>query len=302
MPGGGPKITIDNLQRPATFSNAQAWNDDLQKMAALLPVVAVKNVLNTRRQAAALSNDAGAAPLVAAYAMEPDTANQNALIDLGPLKMNGQLEDGARYYGGGHADNALQLTGGKSRAVVPHQAAFDALSDALTVAAWVRLDELPRADTVAFVVSTRSGWQAEKPWSMRLAADGNWGFEGHDAGGWKQEWSEARLASGAWHHLAFSFQAGGDLVFYLDGKEARRVKAPGQLSKNNEPLVFGYEEGGDFSGGGRSGLKGLIDEAPFMPPPTPDQVEADMAGTLPVRAPQWPEAGCPAPVRTSAQS
>ena len=35
LPGAGPKITVRNLARPREFPNAQQWQDDVQKMAAL---------------------------------------------------------------------------------------------------------------------------------------------------------------------------------------------------------------------------------------------------------------------------
>ncbi len=280
---GEPKITVSNA--PLTFGNTKEWDEDLAAMRAVQLPQNAKDVLATRLKSVAFSGEAGAVPLAAYYPMEP-AKNPSILLDFGPSQLDGTLQDGALYDGGGKRDNALRLNGNKARAIVEKAAALTSPGGAWTFSAWVRPEGMPRPDTSAFIASTRAGWHTTKPWSLRLSPDANWGFEGHD-GGWQQQWSESRLKTGVWQHVLMSFAPGGDVVFYLDGKQVKRAKAPQKLTGNGEPLVFGYEEGGDFPGGARSGFQGLIDEAKFYAAAlTPEQVQADLNGTLPVRAPE----------------
>lgn len=279
---GEPKITVVNA--PLAFGNQKEWDEDLAAMRAVQLPQNAKDVVATRLKSVSFSGDANAVPLAAYYPMEP-AKNSSLLLDFGPSQLDGILQDGAVYDGGGKRDNALRLNGNKARAIVEKAAALTSPGGAWTFSAWVRPEAMPRPDTSAFIVSTRAGWSATKPWSLRVSPDANWGFEGHD-GAWQQQWSEARLKTGVWQHVAMTFAPGSDMVFYLDGKPVKRAKASQKLTGNAEPLVFGYEQGGDFPGGGRSGFQGLIDEAKFYAAAlTPDQVQADLTNTLPVRAP-----------------
>ena len=279
---GAPPITVKNA--PPAFANQKAWDEDLAAMRAVMLPKAPQDVLAARLKNIAF-NDNGV-PLLAYFPMEPNLKNPAQFLDFGPSQFDGALQDGATYDGNGKRDNALRFNGAASRAMVEKAPPLTSPDGAFTFSIWLRPEELPRPDTVAYIVSTRRSWHATKPWSLRLAPDGNWGFEGHD-GEWKQHWADAKLQTGKWQHLAFSFAPGGDMVFYLDGKEVKRAKASKQLTPGTQPLVFGYEEGGDFPGGGRSGFKGLLDEAKFYGAALDaTQIAADMNNTLPLRLPE----------------
>ncbi len=279
---GTPKISVKNA--PPAFANPKEWEEDLAAMRAVLLPKAAQDVLEARLKTVSFAENG--VPLLASFSMEPNLKNPMQFLDFGPLQFDGELQDGATYDGNGKRDNALRLNGAKSRAVITQAPSLTAPQGPFTFTIWVRPEAMPQNDSVAYIVSTRSSWHVSKPWSLRLAPDGNWGFEGHD-GEWKQQWADARLQAGKWQHLALSFAPGGDMVFYLDGKEVKRAKAPTKLTPGTQPLVFGYEEGGDFPGGARSGFKGLLDEAKFYGAAlSKEQIQSDLQGTLAVRLPE----------------
>ncbi|MHB0999200.1 MAG: LamG domain-containing protein [Armatimonadota bacterium] len=286
--GTGAKITVTNAEYLQTFPNQEEWNDDQKRLASLLPSLPIKNVLAARRNSVNMQLKTAkptAASLLAYYPMEPNMAAMDTLPDLGPLALDGKLADGAVYDGNGHKDNALKLDGKKACAVIAGTGTITHQTKSLTVTAWVRPDEMPRKDTMGYLITTRSAWWAVKPWSLCLNSDGNWGFEGHD-GDRKQIWSDVRLKVGTWQHVAFTYQQGGELVCYLNGQAVKRAPVPNALTANDDQLVIGYEEGGNFQGGGRSGFKGMIDEVRiYADALSSEQVTSDMNGTLPVRVP-----------------
>ena len=270
----GAKITIATVDSPETFPNPNEWNEDEAAIAQGMAYVAAQKNANKE-----------GVPLVADYKMEPDAATGGTLVDAGALGFNGKLRDGAEFVDGGHHGKALKLAGGKARAEVSNPA-LDSLTRNVSFTAWIKADALPNADS-AQIVTKRPGWWTGKPFSLDVNRDGTIGFSGND-GTWEPNMrgaDSAKIKVGEWAHVAFSYQAGGEEVLYLNGKAVASRRANRPLSGNKEALIFGFEQGGDFNGGRTVGFQGLIDDAHLYDAAlTAEQIQADMAGTLKTRA------------------
>ena len=274
VPGDGPKITVAALSHPDVFPYQKEWQDDTIAVAQAQAFAQAAQNVDTSR-----------VPLAADYAMEADAKDPAKFTDSGPLGLHGRLADGASLIDGGHHGKALKLTGGKSRAIVESAGLIHLLTNALSFTAWIKPDELPSGDA-AQIVTKRPGWWAGKPFSLDLNHDGSLNFSGND-GTWEPNMrgGEPHLKPGEWAHVAFTYQAGGDEVLYVNGVSVATRKATRPLSANSDPLVFGFEQGGDFNGGRNVGYKGLIDDARIYGAAlTAAQIKADMNGALKTRA------------------
>ncbi len=217
-------------------------------------------------------------PLIADYPMEPDAAHPDRLTDAGPLALNGRLEPGATFVPGGHRGQALRLDGEKGRAVVESVGLMNRAGDAFTFSAWIRPDAAPPQGRNAWVMTKRPVNWMGKPFSLGVGDNRRLLFEGVDSRGWGPNLgSEPVVEIGRWSHVAITYKAGGEEALYLDGKEVARKPAGYALAPNDQALYFGFEDGSAH-------YAGLIDDARFYAAAlTPNQLQADMAGTLATR-------------------
>ena len=283
---GAPQITVKNAK--PTFSALPEWQADLKRVALARAAGQTTDVLAARRVQAAKMTEGGAdAPeLLAFYAMEPDVGDAAKLTDLGPLRFDGQLQGDAQFAAGGKRDNTLQLGGGKARASAQIKP-LDQPIEKLSVSLWVRLDELPAGGRPAILVTKRPAPWATAPFSLEVNDRGVLNLNLYN-GQWTNVSANKTLEVGKWHQVAFTFAANDAVALYLDGQQIARKPMPAApLEGNAQPVVWGYEEGADFQGGGRSGLVGALDEAKiYRAQLSPAQVQNDFAGTLAARAPQ----------------
>ena len=221
-------------------------------------------------------------PLIARYAMEPDAANPKNLKDGGPLGINGRVNDGVRFVPNGHKGHALQFTGEQDgTARVDDPKLLNRVGAPLSVCLWIKPEAWARNQGYAALLTKTSQSWIGKPFAFAIGDNANIGFVGENAGGW----SEPVLKKGDWQHVAFTYAPNGDRILYINGQEANRAKAGSDLPNNDEPLIFGNENGYDYPGGYRSKYKGLMDEVNiYAAALTPEQIKADREGTLATRA------------------
>ena len=136
--------------------------------------------------------------------------------------------------------NAAQFDGVDDYGQVPDDAALDGMA-ALTVSAWVRLDDLP-AQAYVPVGKDASGAQASYrftvnssglvAFAVKTAANG-WYTTGTTAGG-------GTIGAGAWHHLVGTYD-GSRVRLYLDGalSATGTVAISGMIATGTSPLRFG---------------------------------------------------------------
>ena len=254
-------------------------------MLRLLPLLAVALTL-----AAPLHAAPDPAPLAARYAMEPDPADANKLVDSGPLGINGHLNGGASYVAGGHdgTGHALQFTGAggddanQGTARVDDPKLLNELDGPLTISLWLKPDAGGGDTPGTILTKTSQGWIGH-PFALRIGKDGRFLFDPSDVAGYGG--ADQTLKPGEWTYVAVTYQPGGKRVFYVNGRPSGQGDAGTTLPTNGEPLVFGYEPGYNGPGGNRAKYKGLLDEVHFYAAVlTPEQIQADMGGTLPTRA------------------
>lgn len=131
---------------------------------------------------------------------------------------NGTLVNGGSAWTTGHFGNALSFPGttgaGSTRVEIPNAASLQ-LTSAITVAAWVRVDNI---SSDAPIIAKEGGggllsyWFGTFPtghFGMLLDQDGNQGWEADHRG-------EGSLTQGAWVHLAATWD-GTTMINYVNG-------------------------------------------------------------------------------------
>ena len=229
-------------------------------------------------------------PLAARYAMAPDTTDALKLTDSGPLGIHGQLNGGVAFVtdgprGTGHA---LSFTGsgggdaGQGTAQVDDPKLLNEFGGPLTISLWIKPSPGGGDVPETLLTKTSAGWIGH-PFALRLSRDGHINFDPSDspAGGW----SSLAVKTGEWAYVAITYQPSGKRILYIDGKNAGEGEAGNDLPSNTEKLMFGYEPGYNGPGGNRAKYQGLMAEVHFYAAAlTPEQIQADQAGTLPTRA------------------
>ncbi len=233
-------------------------------------------------------------PVVGVWNM--DAAEDKGFVkDAGAFNVNGKLVAGATLVAGRHG-NAVELDGKQARVVFAGSSAIDRLTRAISFTAWIKPAGLPDGDT-CFIVTKRPGWWAGKPYSFEINRNGHLGVSYND-GKWRRLWKRGKLIKpGDWQHVAFTFKARDELVIYHDGKAVARQKTGKALFPGGDPLVLGWEKGGNFAGGNYKGFHGLIDSVRVYPVAlSAAQVKQDMHGTLktrPAKHEDLPKRGMP---------
>ena len=229
------------------------------------------------------------APLVARWAMQPDPADKTRLADSGPLHIDGRLNGDTAWVPGGHTGQGSALsfsgTGPERPASINDPKFLNQMGGPLTVSLWLKPAAFGSPGSPAILLTkTGQGWIGH-PFSLRLGDDGAVGFDTSDVAG--SGWSNVHLKLGAWAYVAVTVVPSGGRVLYVNGQDAGSGAAGSDLYSNDEPLVFGNENGWNGPGGARTKYKGLMDEVHvYAAALTPAQIQQDMAGTLPTRAAQ----------------
>lgn len=125
------------------------------------------------------------------------------------------------------------------------------IQDALTLAAWVRLGDRQHKGAVGIVERPQYYRlmvdQTEPPYSVSLSVQ--------TPSGWLQVRSPRTIQPGEWTHVAGTFDSEmGEVVFYLNGKEAARSSGhPDRIPAVSGTIAVGVRDGGAY-------LTGALDD------------------------------------------
>ena len=144
-------------------------------------------------------------------------------------------------------DFFLAFDGVDDRVLIPWDESFP--TEVLTAAAWIRLPDLP-AGRSAIIARGEDDDSYNLSWQLFAANDGNLQvmLEASNENNYcypnnncvpQGECSsdDMFVADGEWHHVAVTRDAGGTLVFYLDGDERARCEETGVPSSDNQQFL-----------------------------------------------------------------
>ena len=185
-----------------------------------------------------------AAHLVAHWSFDGLDDGAPVAADRSGRGMDARLEN-ARFTARG---NALALLCGGDKTKTAGRATLDPdglVRDAVTLAAWVKLDESqPYARGNSGIVECPQSYRLmvrenEPPYSISFdtqTEDGSWRSAGSPRG---------RIQPGRWVHLAGTYDGEiGETAFYLDGEQvARNSQRPGRIRSGGRSIVIGLRDG-----------------------------------------------------------
>jgi len=148
---------------------------------------------------------------------------------------------GAPAWGPGRIDGALSFDGLDDSVRVPESPSL-ALTSAMTVAAWAKLEDVPNVDQRILVKVDSWEWKLNARLPQLASPVGYATFAGP-------------LELGRWHHLAFTFDAGA-IKGFLDGKVVSLQANTFRLGTALENVASGLFVGSD----GSSFCKGALDD------------------------------------------
>jgi len=153
---------------------------------------------------------------------------------------------------GGKVGGALELDGADDYVEIKNEPAFD-ISDAITVAAWIKVNQFDRR-WQTIVSKGDSAWRLQRTAEEDTLAFHCTGIE-TVGGPWPMgTQGNNRVHDGQWHHVVGVFD-GSTVSLYLDGALGGSSKASGTIQANNFPVVIG-----DNAEVGNRNWNGLIDE------------------------------------------
>ena len=152
------------------------------------------------------------------------------------------------------ADSHLSFDGVDDRVLVPWDESFP--TEVFTAGAWIRLPA-PPGQRAAIIARGEDDNSFNLSWQLYVGPEGdleamleasnedNYCYPDNDCvPSGTCESGDLFLADGAWHHVAFTRDEGGTLVFYIDGQERARCEGTGTPSSNNQQfLSFGATHG-----------------------------------------------------------
>jgi hypothetical protein len=220
--------------------------------------------------------DESDALLVARYDMNPASNDPHKLTDSGPFHYNGVLNGDVTFVPG-HQGQALHFSGdGSSFVRIANAPEINRLINLhFTVTAWVEPDSAPPAgsnpNSYAGLISTHQKYSDSI--ALGINAQSQLVFHGDDGRGLSPSARVGQLKPGEWRHVAVTYDAGGDRVIYLDGVAVDTRHVPLPINASTDGLWFGQEA--------KIGFHGALGQVSFYADAlTPDQVKADMDGTL----------------------
>ncbi len=228
-------IVVKAIAESPSITYMKAWQEDL---------AAVERVAAMSGANATASASAEALPLAARWTMAP-RLDSELVEDTGPMRAHGELRDGAVFVEG-RKGKAVKLNGKGATVRVAHGPALNPISENFTLAGWVRLDQMPVGGP-ATLVSKRAGWWQGTPFGLYISPGGHVGFDGFNGSNWFNTWSggQAKIKAGQWHHVALTYAGGPGVEVFVDGHSVARSAHGKALANNDQPLVFGHEQGSD---------------------------------------------------------
>lgn len=155
----------------------------------------------------------------------------------------------------GTVDGAAQFDGRDDYVLIPDTPALD-LTEAVTLAAWVMA--APDQDDYARIISRERSGVGNRQYNLgidRAGADPRTIVDTVSNDGVAVA-GTAPVADGTWHHLAMTFDAGGDVRLYVDGTRQDLTAVDAPLVSRSSPVAIGapaHRPGKDY-------FRGLADD------------------------------------------
>ncbi len=144
--------------------------------------------------------------------------------------------------------------------VIPMSPSIEATSDALTVEAWVRFDDVKGGFGFASLNNTNAslggsnfmdGWYLELYYQSGGATPGGFAFNGSihpdksNGGGLFTPWDYLIREMGQWHHVAMTYDSNvseNNVHFYIDGLPYNTRTEHGKILMGNNPILIGRSQ------------------------------------------------------------
>ena len=208
-------------------------------------------------------------PLLAHWTMEPANGQ---IADAGPLHLNADAQNVAAIPG--MVGQATQFAE-NSHVRVAKTGLIDRAGAAVSATLWIKFDAYGNG---AGLLAKREQ-NVAAPFDFTLGRNGELGFEGNTGAGWDNVFSGPNAVPvGRWTQVGFSYQAGGELLLFVDGKIVARKKVARALASNDQGLFIGRSPV-------RGAFVGAIDEVKLYAAALSQvQIEAGKTDALPTRA------------------
>ena len=134
----------------------------------------------------------------------------------------------------GRLGSALDFDGGADYITVSDATPID-IQNAITISSWVYIDDFG-ADS--FIITKRTLDTTEANYFLRIDAVSNNLLFGLYDGSWQSKESVQTLTSGAWHHVAITYDE-ANIIFYIDGVAEAAQAFTATLIPNDADLKIG---------------------------------------------------------------
>ncbi|MBI1374968.1 MAG: hypothetical protein GC159_19800 [Phycisphaera sp.] len=151
--------------------------------------------------------------------------------DSGPYRLNGKLVGGPKFVPG-RIGKAAEFNG-KNRIEIRGHAAFDAATDAVTIAAWVKLPNTPQHDWAGIVT------RGDATWRLSLADKANGRLSFSINSGSPNDYAASTATSlndDKWHHVVGVY-SGVTVDLYVDGQLAgTNSRVSSAVNRQSRPI------------------------------------------------------------------
>jgi len=169
-----------------------------------------------------------------------DEGSGTVVTDSSEYANDGVLQGPPRWVDG-HIEGALSFNGSTDYVEVPHGAAFETITNQVTICAWINVDNFINW---AAIVAKGTG---PCSWNMQIWGDGSLRTApnyGNPPGGIGRQNinSSAKMVTGVWTHAAVTCD-GSTIRFYIDGVEdtAGAVTIDVVFGSNTQAMIIGAD-------------------------------------------------------------
>jgi len=159
---------------------------------------------------------------------------------------NGSLS-GAVTYAAGEVGQAFVLNG-SDYVSIPDSPSIDALTNAITIEAWIKVTQFSSQDWISIVCKGDTSWQLRRYGATSTLSFWTDGLSNPELQG------SRNINDGKWHHVAGVYN-GTTKYLYVDGTLDVSEPATGTIAVNTQPLLLGNN-----AGALQRNFNGLVDE------------------------------------------